>query len=358
MLFFLELHISRWWIFWQLHRQLGRNNWIRSQQNAHSSVWLQPSGPRRAILSVTNSASREGFKVLVWQSLQMDCMETCKTWTEISRETWRESSYSRYSIVPNTGILKCILYEFFFIQVIHFFNYNFQHRFNREFELGERSCLRKIYEGDDSPSKCMILVVANIWKIPYKQRVNTIFVVELTDGWYSMGWKIAQADDPFRWFLYKHKFIRFLWLKLNDFEHFQKTHWKWQDCGRNKAYHFWVRVEKFRKTMLTTWSAKCLWRSGTCFLRLKGYWKRGFQVCLFELECKFNKKIEMVNFYCCLSISFLIIIQQINERYSKLGFNHRILSLPTKFCSILKNGGFVSEVEVYIVRKYPIIYAR
>jgi hypothetical protein len=44
----------------------------------------------------------------------------------------------------------------------------------------------------------MVMVVANIWKIPFTHRINTVFVVELTDGWYSVGWKVGQTDDPFR----------------------------------------------------------------------------------------------------------------------------------------------------------------
>jgi hypothetical protein len=41
-------------------------------------------------------------------------------------------------------------------------------------------------------------VVANIWKVPAAKRSKTRFVVELSDGWYSIGWKVAQQEDPFR----------------------------------------------------------------------------------------------------------------------------------------------------------------
>ena len=79
-----------------------------------------------------------------------------------------------------------------------FFFSSEQFRFDREFEVAERSALRKIYEGDESPSKGLVLVVANIWKLPPECRSTSRFVVELTDGWYSVGWKIGQNEDPFR----------------------------------------------------------------------------------------------------------------------------------------------------------------
>ncbi len=74
-----------------------------------------------------------------------------------------------------------------------------QLRYDREFECAERSALKKIYEGDEtSKTKCLVLVVANIWKVPAAKRSKTRFVVELSDGWYSIGWKVAQQEDPFR----------------------------------------------------------------------------------------------------------------------------------------------------------------
>ena len=41
-----------------------------------------------------------------------------------------------------------------------------------------------------------------------------------------------------------------------------------------------------------------------------------------------------------------------------MGFQHKILSMPTAFSGLVPNGGFVSEIFVEIVRKYPMIYSR
>ena len=55
-----------------------------------------------------------------------------------------------------------------------------------------------------------------------------------------------------------------------------------------------------------------------------------------------------------------ILIDNFNlfSRFSKLGFNHSIFSMLTPFDSLVSNGGFVSEIFVEIVRKYPIVFAR
>ena len=88
------------------------------------------------------------------------------------------------------------------------FNLCRQYRYDREFEAGERSALRKIFEGDESPSKGIALVVANIWKLPPEKRSTSRFVVELTDGWYSVGWKVGQLDDPFRFQILSRRLVK------------------------------------------------------------------------------------------------------------------------------------------------------
>ena len=88
------------------------------------------------------------------------------------------------------------------------FNLCRQYRYDREFEAGERSALRKIFEGDESPSKGIALVVANIWKLPPEKRSTSRFVVELTDGWYSVGWKVGQLDDPFRFQIFSRRLVK------------------------------------------------------------------------------------------------------------------------------------------------------
>ena len=59
--------------------------------------------------------------------------------------------------------------------------------------------MKKIYEGDESSAKCCVFVVSNVCKIPAEKRSKSRFVVELTEGWYSVGWKVGEEGDPFRY---------------------------------------------------------------------------------------------------------------------------------------------------------------
>ena len=55
-------------------------------------------------------------------------------------------------------------------------------RYDSEVDGLSRSSLKKIYEKDDVPNKCLTLCVANI----IQHDENKVFL-ELTDGWYSIG---------------------------------------------------------------------------------------------------------------------------------------------------------------------------
>ena len=61
-----------------------------------------------------------------------------------------------------------------------------KYRYDLEIAGQSRSALKKIYEKDDIPSKCLVLVVADIVKT-----ADFIFL-ELTDGWYSIGSKVTE----------------------------------------------------------------------------------------------------------------------------------------------------------------------
>jgi hypothetical protein len=56
------------------------------------------------------------------------------------------------------------------------------HRVHKELELCHRPCLALILERDSSPSRFMVLCVANI----LREKSNDNFKLELTDGWYSI----------------------------------------------------------------------------------------------------------------------------------------------------------------------------
>ena len=61
-----------------------------------------------------------------------------------------------------------------------------KYKFDREYHLGQRSALRKIIEHDDTPAKCMILVVSdsNADQKPF---------LEVSDGWYFVS---CEIDPP------------------------------------------------------------------------------------------------------------------------------------------------------------------
>ncbi|KAJ1734144.1 hypothetical protein LPJ61_001219, partial [Coemansia biformis] len=60
-----------------------------------------------------------------------------------------------------------------------------RHRYEREYELGERSALRRVLEADAAPQRLIVLCVASIAGSGADTRV------EVTDGWYSIQ---AQVD--------------------------------------------------------------------------------------------------------------------------------------------------------------------
>ena len=64
-----------------------------------------------------------------------------------------------------------------------------RYRYDLEIEGQSRSALRRIYEKDDVPSKCLLLVIAEMIK------TNDYIFMELSDGWYSIGCKVT--DESF-----------------------------------------------------------------------------------------------------------------------------------------------------------------
>ena len=63
-----------------------------------------------------------------------------------------------------------------------------RYRYDKEINGQSRSALRKIYEKDDIPSKCLVLVVADMKKLD-----DGFIYLELSDGWYSIGCKVDQV---------------------------------------------------------------------------------------------------------------------------------------------------------------------
>ena len=63
-----------------------------------------------------------------------------------------------------------------------------RYRYDKEINGQSRSALRKIYEKDDIPSKCLVLVVADMKKLD-----DGCIYLELSDGWYSIGCKVDQV---------------------------------------------------------------------------------------------------------------------------------------------------------------------
>ena len=61
-----------------------------------------------------------------------------------------------------------------------------KYRFDKEYHLGQRSALRKIIEHDDTPAKCMILLVCSV-------NCDQKPFLEVTDGWYAV---FCEIDPP------------------------------------------------------------------------------------------------------------------------------------------------------------------
>lgn len=66
-------------------------------------------------------------------------------------------------------------------------------RYEREFNHGHRSCLKRIHEQDVSPSSPMVLCVSSV-DLPIDDKGKTR-VIELTDGWYRIR---AECDSVLR----------------------------------------------------------------------------------------------------------------------------------------------------------------
>ncbi|XP_026463190.1 breast cancer type 2 susceptibility protein-like [Ctenocephalides felis] len=70
-----------------------------------------------------------------------------------------------------------------------------KYRYDREVDEAEKSCLKKILQTDDTPSKPMVLYCADIYKLDSKlnDTINdkqVFYELELSDGWYSVRTKI------------------------------------------------------------------------------------------------------------------------------------------------------------------------
>ncbi|XP_057313973.1 breast cancer type 2 susceptibility protein-like isoform X2 [Hydractinia symbiolongicarpus] len=79
--------------------------------------------------------------------------------------------------------------------------YHLKYRYDKEIDLAERCCLKRIYERDDISTRRMVLSVSDIPKeenINEKNVQGTKKVIELTDGWYPIK---AILDQPLSHFL-------------------------------------------------------------------------------------------------------------------------------------------------------------
>jgi breast cancer 2 susceptibility protein len=161
-----------------------------------------------------------------------------------------------------------------------------------------RSSLKKIYEKDESPSKCLILCVANVVIGEVK-----VFL-ELTDGWYSIG---CICDDH-----------------LANF----------------------VKLGKVQAgTKLVTFAAELVNLDDPCS-PLEAAWPNDPEVVEAALAGNCDKPLLKLHTNSTRRAKW----------DAKLGFHPRS-SMPTSFKSLLANGGQVSELTLLIARKYPLVYS-
>ncbi|ORX93295.1 nucleic acid-binding protein, partial [Basidiobolus meristosporus CBS 931.73] len=66
-------------------------------------------------------------------------------------------------------------------------------RYEKEINLGHRSALKRIIERDDSPAKAMVLCISGIIRNEAYTKDTILYVIELTDGWYSLR---THIDKP------------------------------------------------------------------------------------------------------------------------------------------------------------------
>lgn len=175
-----------------------------------------------------------------------------------------------------------------------------KYRYDLEIDGESRSALKKVYEKDDIPRKCLVLAVANICI------QDPVIFIELTDGWYSVG---SVFDDISMAKLVKNHQIQI-------------------------------------GTKLVTFGAELVNLDQPCS----------------PLEAPRPNDPEVVQQALNKEKSCPLLKLSLNSTRrarwdAKLGFNSS-LNMPTSFDKLFANGGLASQLTLYIARKHPVVYSK
>ena len=208
-------------------------------------------------------------------------------------------------------------------------------RYNREIERSERSALKKIYEGDSSPSQGIVLCVARIEQITENGVLGggTYILLELTDGWYSIAC-VFLPDNPLIKYINGDEKIT-VGTKLITFG--AELENLGQPCSPLEAVTFETIVdnlEKYNLTLVNPSEASNLKETKSSRVT------PSFQ----QIISKFPMLKVHPNSTRRVRLN------------TKMGFHHSSPTMAMPFSAILNNGGHVSEVWLEIVREYPLVY--
>ena len=174
-------------------------------------------------------------------------------------------------------------------------------RYDREIDGGERSAIKKIYEGDANPSSCLVLCVACI------ATSSNHVAMELMDGWYSIPVLLSPGSP-----LVKH---------ISN--------------GKIKPGTKLITVGAELSNMEQPASPLEVQSFANIAEAMKSPEFKDSQFPSLKLHANSTR---------------------IARWDLKMGFRHKTKSLPVKFSSLMSGGGMISEINVAVVRQYPLVY--
>ena len=207
-------------------------------------------------------------------------------------------------------------------------------RYDREVEKCERSALKLIYEGDSSATLGLVLCVARIDCLTFndKNLGQDAILIELTDGWYSMI-SILTEDNPLSQFIMSKKIVVGTKLITYGAELLNMC----QPCSPLEAPSYQNLIDDY--TNITK--------------KEEPFEETSLKSSAFTTNSIWT---DTLNKYPMLKLP-----PNSTRRAkwdTKLGFYHQSPTMAMPFSSLLNNGGLVSEIQIEIVRQYPLVYKK
>ena len=207
-------------------------------------------------------------------------------------------------------------------------------RYDREVEKCERSALKLIYEGDSSASLGIVLCVARIDFLTFNNKNigQDTTLIELTDGWYSII-SVLTEENPLSQFIMSKKIAVGTKLITYGAELLNMS----QPCSPLEAPSYQNLIDDFinitkkeepleeKPLKSPAFTSNSIWTD-----TLNKY-------PMLKLPANSTRRAKWD---------------------TKLGFYHQSPTMAMPFSSLLNNGGLVSEIQVEIVRQYPLVYKK